>query len=91
MDPNRDLVALGWAGDFIRAAVERPLWARLLFRMAVGRYAYREFIGMIHVLRNDGHYFNIGYGLEKGDWHKDHTPLDWRKAAWATPEDLTQP
>ncbi len=103
MNTDRDCVAIGWVIDFIRAAIERPLWARLLFRLAVGRYAYREFIvavgryayrefiGMIYALRKDGYYFDVGYDLEDGNWHKDHTPLDWRKAAWATPENLTQP
>lgn len=74
-------VVFAWALDFVRAMRERPLWAKILFRLAMGKYAYREFIGMMDAIEDDGyplyHPF-ISYGLEEMDYHQDEIPLvDW--------------
>ena len=68
-----------WALDFVRAARERPFWAMILFRLALGRYAYREFIGLMDALDRGSLSPYLGYELEESDWHKDHVPFDWRK------------
>jgi len=67
----------GWAIDFIRAMRERPLWARILFRLTLGRFAYREFIGLMDEL-DCGFSLYGDYGLEGMEYHQDATPaLDW--------------
>lgn len=68
-----------WALDFVRAARERPLWARLLLRIALGKYAYREFIGLMDALQRDSLMPYYDYGLEGMDIHQDHVPFDWAK------------
>ena len=68
-----------WALDFTRAACERPWWAMALFRIALGRYAYREFIGLMDALERDSLCPYLGYELEGSNWHNDPVPFDWRK------------
>lgn len=77
------LAISGWAEDFILALLDRPFWARILLRFIFGKYAYREFCGLVktvddnlggHVLKN-----NIGYGLADVEYHKDKVPLRWWK------------
>lgn len=71
-----------WAVDFIRALSERPWWARILFRMVVGKYAYREFIGLMDSLARDGFSPYFYYGLKKQEYHADPVPREW----WAERE-----
>ena len=68
---------MAWALDFARAARERPRWARALFRIAVGKYAYREFIGLQDELARQSYSPYYGYDLERMDYHDDEVPLDW--------------
>ena len=70
---------IAWAVDFIRAARERPFAFRLLMRLAMGRHAYREFIGLIDALDRDNHLPYFSYGLEGIDYHSDPLPFDWGK------------
>lgn len=67
----------GWAVDFIRAAGDRPLWARLLMRMAMGKWAYREFIGLMDELDRGGFIPYMSYELKSQRYHKDEVPFDW--------------
>ena len=69
-----------WAVDFFRAFNERPWWARMLGRLAMGRYAYREFIGLRDSLERDGLDPSCPYELESHPCHKDKVPADWRMA-----------
>ena len=67
-----------WSLDFIRAVRERPLLAKILFRICLGKYAYREFIGMMDTFQGAGYSPYYDYSLESADYHKDKTPLiDW--------------
>ena len=66
-----------WAMDFCRALRERPLWARLLFRFVVGRYAYREFIGMQDALIEERDSPFAGYWCETAAYQADKTPAQW--------------
>lgn len=66
-----------WALDFCRALRDRPWWARLLVRIAFGRYAYREFIGMQNAFIGVGYSPFFDYGIETCDYHNDAVPLDW--------------
>ncbi len=66
-----------WALDFVRAMRERPLWAKILFRIVQGRYAYREFYGIVKALKEGGFSPYSEYELEHMNYHKDLVPFDW--------------
>lgn len=72
---NEGIVA--WALDFERALRQRPLWARLLFRLIAGRYAYREFIGLQDSLAKEGWTPYMDYGLEHVSYHGSSVPDRW--------------
>lgn len=76
--------AFGWGLDFCRAVRERPLWARLLFRVVLGRYAYREFLGLQNHIAREGFDPYMDYGLENADYHNDPQPWRWWIARPAT-------
>ena len=66
-----------WAEDFTYALEERPWICKLLFRIAIGRYAWREFTGMVIAMIQDGWFIpkNVGYGLRGMDYHKEK--IEW--------------
>ena len=66
-----------WAIDFIRALDERPIIIKYLIRFIFGRYAYREFLGMIEAIKKNGSYIFTGYSLENQEYHKDKMPVKW--------------
>lgn len=68
-----------WAVDFARALYARPKWAQWLFRISVGRYAYREFVGLVSALDETGMPTQYDYDLENMEYHHEHLPLDWRQ------------
>ena len=71
-----------WVIDFIRALNERPAIIKIMLKFLFGRYAYREFIGMIDDQERKGASLldrNIGYELEKMEYHNDKMPLVWWK------------
>jgi hypothetical protein len=78
--------AFGWGMDFCRAMRERPLWARLLFRVVLGRYAYREFIGLQNHIAREGYGPFDDYGLENVSYHADPVPFAWWRERPATPK-----
>ena len=63
--------------DFTRAMYSRPTWARILFRLIAGRYAYREFIGLQDVLMREGHSPYYDYYCEDQEYHNDPVPFDF--------------
>jgi hypothetical protein len=63
--------------DFLRALNERPLWVKLLFRIVVGRHAYREFLFIVTNCREDGYDPTMDYGLEFVSYHNDEQPWRW--------------
>jgi hypothetical protein len=76
-DRGKAYGAFVWALDFFRAMRERPLWAKYLMRFVMGKYAYREFIGLHDALIDSGyspHYGGVGEGV---DYYKDKVPFDW--------------
>lgn len=83
MDKPNYIPAAFWGLDFGRAILERPFWARILFRIAVGKYAYREFIGLGDEWQNNlpGPGFGFDYGIEGCEYHKDQMPsvTQWEK------------
>ena len=73
-----DVVVCAWAVDFVRSMRQRPLLARALFRIILGRYAYREFIGLMDSLKQMGYTPYMDYDLEKQAYHNDVVPcVDW--------------
>lgn len=65
-----------WALDYCRAMIHRPWWSKILFRLVIGRYAFREFMGMLDYVRRVGDYMG-DYNLESLEYHKDVFPLRW--------------
>lgn len=57
--------------DFCRALNERGWIARLLFRFAVGKYAFREYeLLVINLELRGGYDTKFDYGLEDCKYHK---------------------
>jgi hypothetical protein len=74
-----------WSLDFIRAVRERPLLSKILFRLVIGKYAYREFIGMMDTFQYAGYSPYFDYSCETVGYHKDKIPfINW----WAEREGL---
>lgn len=63
--------------DFIRALNERHWVVKLLFRIVVGRYAYREFLFMVRIIEEQGMGAFHEYGLRGHDYHRDPQPWSW--------------
>ena len=68
---------ISWAEDFYYALEERPKIFRWLFKIIIGKYAWREFLGLIECMLIGGHImlYYAGYGLEEQDYHKDKISL----------------
>lgn len=67
-----------WAKDFHLAVYERPWWAKLLLRFALGKYAFHEFIGLRdYFFNSDEHMGIMNYELENMDYHQEKIPLIW--------------
>lgn len=56
--------------DFARALYERNNLWKWLFRIAVGKYAYREYELLVLNMKITGLGDDIGYGLENCSYHK---------------------
>lgn len=63
--------------DFIRAMNERPWWVKVLCRLFFGKYAYREFLFMVNICKQDGTDPFMDYGLQELEYHRDQQPLKW--------------
>jgi hypothetical protein len=73
---NKDpWAAFSCALDFCRALNERHSFFRWLFRVAVGKYAYREYQLLINNLLLDGFDPRWEYGCEECSYHKKK--YDW--------------
>lgn len=73
---NGFCATVGWAQDFNYALNDRPWICKLIFRLVVGKYAWREFKGMVQALAQTGGWVqNIGYSLQDMDYHKDDITL----------------
>ena len=70
---------MGWTSDFFRA-LEEFGWLRLwLLRLIMGRYAFREMVGMFDDLKERGCWTpDIGYGLGGMDYHKEKVSLKFK-------------
>jgi hypothetical protein len=80
MDIYNDFAAIsGWSMDFVRAMRERSLFAKILFRIALGKYAYREFIGLIDMLITADFSPYFSYDLNNAPYHKEKIRFNWWK------------
>ena len=69
-----------WVLDFCRAVNERNWFWKLLFRIAVGKYAWSEFKGLWNAVDKQGYDPNTEYGLETIDYHKGGSLMGpWKK------------
>lgn len=77
-------VITAWSQDFVRALQDRPWIVRVLLKFIFGKYAYREFIGMVEAQEeiNGILHYNMGYedGLKGQDCHKEKMPYDFQVA-----------
>jgi len=76
MNENTDnaLRVTAWANDMCRALNERNRFWKWLFRLSLGKYAYREYIGMIHMLNRAEYHPEFEYALEHAAYHNN---LEW--------------
>lgn len=67
-----------WAIDFTRAIQSRRRWVRLLLRCLMGRYAYRELVGLMEALEARGvSMHGVTYELQGQQYHNDSVPKDF--------------
>lgn len=69
----------GWVIDFVRALSDRPWVAKVLLRFVFGKYAYREFYGLIEAMKEKGYPLDSGYYLEEQKYHEDKVRIGWWK------------
>jgi hypothetical protein len=62
-----------WSVDLTRKLFEMNKLRKWLFRIIIGRYAWREFCGMVEMFGEDSPLF--GYGLEGCNYHKEKVKL----------------
>ena len=62
-----------WSVDMTRKLFEMGRIRKWLFRLIIGRYAWREFCGMAQMFGSDS--VKFGYGLEGCDYHKQKVKL----------------
>ena len=66
----------GWVQDFFRVLEEFSKFRLWILRLVLGRYGYRELIGMFDDLKKHGDWTpEIGYGLEGTDYNKEKVKL----------------
>jgi hypothetical protein len=66
-----------WALDFVRAMNKRPWIIKILCRAFMGKYAYREFIGMIWGINKIGYFPFFDYGLEECGYNQEKHSIHW--------------
>jgi hypothetical protein len=74
---NNYISTVAWAQDFVYALEERPKIFKWIFKLTIGKYAWREFLGMVETLIRSGGYYpnHVGYSCAKQEYHKDHRTL----------------
>ncbi len=69
-----------WSMDFERALNKKSFLHKLLFRLVLGKYAFREFYGMREALKKNGYSNEYSYyELERCKYQKDKIPFIWWK------------
>ena len=65
-----------WGLDFARKIFEMSWFRRKLFQLVVGRYGFREFMGMCQALEKAYHDMHAGYGIEGTEYNKEK--ITWK-------------
>lgn len=73
------IVVAAWVSDFVRALHDRPWFFKIILRFVFGRYAYREFMGMIDAIEKRMAPIDLGYELYEIEYHKEKQPVRWFK------------
>jgi hypothetical protein len=68
-------IAMAWGLDLVRAINEHNKFRRFLIRLALGKYAWRELVGLKTCLKDARLYPEFKYGLEGCKYHNE-------KVAW---------
>ena len=67
-----DYLAMIWGLDMIRAIRDLPKWRQLLVRFFMGKYVWRELIGLRDTIVAMGYTCDTGYSVGEGcDYYKD--------------------
>lgn len=67
--------ALAWGMDMCRAMNRFGKFRKWLLKLVMGRYAYRELIGLRDCIEKYGYSTDWDYGLEDMKYHKDKVEL----------------
>jgi hypothetical protein len=62
---------LAWSLDMLRKLYEYNKLRRWLICILLGKYAFRELMGLRDLLIKDGYDLSFGYGLEDCEYNKD--------------------
>lgn len=66
----------GWVVDFLRVLEEFGRFRLWILRLVLGRYGYRELVGMLEDLKRRGEWIpQCGYGLEDVSYNKEKVKL----------------
>ena len=67
---------IGWTQDFFHVLEEFSRFRLWILRLVLGRYGYRELIGMFEDLKQRGHWIpEIGYDLRNVDYNQEKVKL----------------
>lgn len=69
---------LAWSLDFLRACEELPEDKKAQFKEFLGKYAYREFYGLVKELEKD-YRIDFGYELEYAEYNQENVSKEWWK------------
>ena len=73
-----DYLATVWGLDMIRAIIDLPRWRQVLIRMLMGKYAWRELIGLRDTIVALGYSCSTGYSVgEECRYYKDVVGNFW--------------
>lgn len=69
------MVAVAWGMDFLRKINEFSRFHKWILRLVLGRYAFRELIGLRDCIEKYNYSTTYPYELENMDYHKDKVKL----------------
>ena len=69
------ITPFAWGLDMLRAINELGRVRKWFIRLALGRYAYRELVGMRDSIEEIGFDTTLDYGLENMKYHNDKVSL----------------
>ena len=64
-----------WALDMLRAMNRFGKFRKRLLKLVMGRYAYRELVGLRDCIEKHGYSIDIEYELDNMDYHKEKVEL----------------